>query len=290
MNITWEADNDRPGDTISIYEIIGKGGYSVVRRGVIESSGEVVAVKLMENYPIRDSTLAELKLSEIPSQYIVPVRLMLFKKKRRTRHEKIHFADIPPPYVTAYVYPYINGPMLKDVRLKSKVEIHELARHLLMGLKDIHAAGLVHRDIKPANVMLDNGDVKYIDYGFTRMATDELKRAGTPNYMSYECITQDKFTARDWFNNDIFAVGMTIMAMMSRSLPWQYLGDTETIKQKLKSTTASRADTFLHKMITFSLGTRNSVYLPLIYGLTRSRGKLSIDEAIDMLGKISEEV
>jgi hypothetical protein len=41
------------------------------------------------------------------------------------------------------------------------------ARNLVMGLKQIHAAGVAHRDIKPANILVNptSGLVKIIDFG-----------------------------------------------------------------------------------------------------------------------------
>ncbi len=53
-------------------------------------------------------------------------------------------------------------------------EVLRVARGLLEGLADVHAAGVVHGDVKPANVLVTHGSldgVKLVDFGLARIAS-----------------------------------------------------------------------------------------------------------------------
>jgi serine/threonine protein kinase len=63
-------------------------------------------------------------------------------------------------------------------------------RHLLQGLRDIHAAGIIHRDIKLENLLITtNGVLKITDFGWAAEARDKPRGlAGTYDTMAPEVL------------------------------------------------------------------------------------------------------
>jgi serine/threonine protein kinase len=42
----------------------------------------------------------------------------------------------------------------------------KLGYKILKRLEEVHSAGIVFNDLKPENIMVDNGEVHLIDFGF----------------------------------------------------------------------------------------------------------------------------
>lgn len=107
----------------------------------------------------------------------------------------------------------------------------DIAIQMLDGLAVAHAAGVIHRDIKPANVFLADEPgaprslVKLLDFGIGRMlASDQNQRLtrtgtqlGTPHFMAPEQVADAK---RADARADLYAVGVTLFAMLSGERPY----------------------------------------------------------------------
>lgn len=87
----------------------------------------------------------------------------------------------------------------------------DIAVQLAEGVATLHRNGLLHRDLKPHNVMLVDGRVVLIDFGFARRdgittLTQTGTAIGTLAYMSPEQFGGGEASAR----SDVFALGATI--------------------------------------------------------------------------------
>ncbi len=96
-----------------------------------------------------------------------------------------------------------------------------LMTQICEGLAFAHQRGVIHRDIKPGNIfVLQNGQVKILDFGIARVAASELTRTGllmgTPNYMSPEQARGRRTDAR----SDIFSVGVVFYELLCGHRPF----------------------------------------------------------------------
>lgn len=127
------------------------------------------------------------------------------------------------------VMEYIEGPTLDDlIRSEHPPDVAdslEFVRSILATLDFAHQQGIIHRDIKPTNVMIDrNGNVKVIDFGIAKGATDpDLTQVGSslgsPRYMAPEQFGSDRDV--DWVRCDIYAVGVTLYHLLTHDFPFQ---------------------------------------------------------------------
>eukprot|EP00927_Polykrikos_kofoidii_P014024 TRINITY_DN16112_c0_g1_i1.p1 TRINITY_DN16112_c0_g1~~TRINITY_DN16112_c0_g1_i1.p1 ORF type:complete len:1073 (-),score=162.04 TRINITY_DN16112_c0_g1_i1:193-3333(-) len=95
----------------------------------------------------------------------------------------------------------------------SKGEALELtfAKHLMKGIREIHAAGMVHRDVKPQNLFVTTDEVlKVGDFGLACRVTDddEKGKVGTPAYCAPEG------GARAASPADIFSASLVILELL----------------------------------------------------------------------------
>ena len=124
--------------------------------------------------------------------------------------------------------PYYKGETLEDrLRRSGRMKVEEaipIAIEAAQGLVALHRAGVTHRDVKPQNIMLlDNGEVKLIDFGIARLPriedADEPATPGTLDYMAPELFRENRGDAL----SDQYALGVTIYRMLAGVYP---LGET----------------------------------------------------------------
>jgi serine/threonine-protein kinase len=101
----------------------------------------------------------------------------------------------------------------------------QLIRQAAIGLVHVHEQGMIHRDIKPQNLMVGRkGNVKVLDFGLARLATDEDTSAttegmilGTPDYIAPEQAANAR--AAD-IRSDIYSLGCTLYFSLTGQPPF----------------------------------------------------------------------
>lgn len=126
---------------------------------------------------------------------------------------------------------FVNGPNLREL-VKDKGPLPDeqwwkLARGLLIGLADIHEAGVIHRDIKPANLLMAESGPKLIDFGIANVSDATSVTAtglvvGSPSWFSPEQIEGFPLTPA----TDVFSAGSLLTFAASGASPW---GDETTL-------------------------------------------------------------
>lgn len=182
-------------ESIEIFELLGKGGMSLVYRARQKELDRIVAVKVLSKLAVRgeDALKRFQKEAKITSTLEHPniVKTISFGVSRDEQ-----------PYL---VMEYLEGMSLADdlkqngrLRLQKFKDVFLPA---LSALNQAHQFGLIHRDIKPGNIMIcrnENGaeTVKLVDFGISKAfgesegETEMLTRSGavlgSPTYMSPE--------------------------------------------------------------------------------------------------------
>src|SRR5262245_48963454 len=211
-----------PGTRLGPYEIlspIGAGGMGEVYRARDTRLDRQVAIKVLSAFdPSGASSLSD-------------ERVVRFEREAKA------IAALSHPNIVAVfdtgvhesrmfvVMELLSGRTLRDaiagMGLRKAIDV---AIQIARGLGAAHEKGLVHRDLKPENVvLLDDGQVKILDFGLARhvdlpsaeastaAGTDRGVVMGTLGYMAPEQVRGSAVDAR----TDLFAFGAVLYEMVT---------------------------------------------------------------------------
>ena len=103
---------------------------------------------------------------------------------------------------------YISlNPTLKDEKML------EIIFELVLGMKDVHHAGIIHRDLHLGNILIKDGHIILSDFGLSKdaMIKHSLKSSSTPKNSHYfmDPVCFSDFTLLDKLS-DIYSIGKII--------------------------------------------------------------------------------
>jgi serine/threonine protein kinase len=194
-----------------ITDIIGRGGYSIVYKGVHSGLNMPVAIKMMRHNLAMD-----------------PQFLRNFRAEAKTianlNHENIiKVYDIEELYRTVFiVMELVEGETIKELIQREKAipypQIVSVLIQVCQALAYAHREGIIHRDVKPANMFIKGGDsVKLLDFGLScTTGSGNLGFSGTVGFMSPEEIEGETVDQR----SDIYALGITTYEMLTGQRPF----------------------------------------------------------------------
>lgn len=205
-------------------EVVGRGGYGMVCRGVDRKTGQRVALKMLSPEAGRDPDVVERMLRE--QQALVA----LSGTCAVTAIDLCRLESGAP----CLVMEWLDGRDLEqqlsewEARgyLGSTSDLLELLKPLCETLARAHEIGIVHRDIKPANIFVTEGaagGVRLLDFGLSRMKSAAPLTAvgmvmGSPSYIAPET-WRGNSQALDG-RADLFALAVLAFRWLTGALPF----------------------------------------------------------------------
>ncbi|MGH9531126.1 MAG: protein kinase domain-containing protein, partial [Terriglobales bacterium] len=215
------------GRTLGQYRILeqmGAGGMGVVYRAQDERLGRTVALKLVGELWLQDSTSRARLLNEARSASALnhPNICTIYEVAEAEGHAYIAMECV-------------EGRPLGSMLMGGGLPAESVARYgtqIADALAHAHQRGVVHRDLKSANVVITpEGRVKVLDFGLAkRLGAPQLERAtrtrmslteagtvvGTLSYLPPEVLRGKPADER----SDIWALGVLLHEVASGTLPF----------------------------------------------------------------------
>jgi serine/threonine protein kinase len=223
----WQADKllagKHKGFRLGKYKLlgqIGKGGMSSVYLGEHEMMKRRVAIKVLPQNRVGDSS------------YLERFRLEARAVAKLDDPNIVRAYDIDNEGNIHYiVMEYVDGQDLHQiVHQDGPLDYDTAADYIAQvanGLSHAHQMGLVHRDIKPANCLVDrNQTVKLLDLGLAKVTEDEgsLTMANEENVLG----TADYLAPEQALNShqadnrsDIYSLGCTLYFLLTGGPPFR---------------------------------------------------------------------
>ncbi|CAN8075843.1 unnamed protein product [Agarophyton chilense] len=216
----------------ALLEVIGKGAYGTVYKGIWREVGRHVAIK----------RASRSKLSS-DEEKALQTEIQLFKNlKHRHIVNYVEAVDNPKSSFLDIVMEFVEGGSLfsivRSIR-KSKDDgervfdervVADFIRQVVLGLDYLHRQGVVHRDIKGANILVTKeSHVKLADFGVasTKPAdqSSPFDVAGSPYWMAPEIINLTGSSTA----SDIWSVGCTVIEVLTGFPPYHDLSDVTAL-------------------------------------------------------------
>uniref|UniRef100_A0A8C5CTB6 calcium/calmodulin-dependent protein kinase n=1 Tax=Gadus morhua TaxID=8049 RepID=A0A8C5CTB6_GADMO len=246
-------------DEHQLYEELGKGAFSVVRRCMKISSGQEYAAKIINTKKLsaRDYQRRAMILNR--SLFLSTVRL-----HDSISEEGFHYLIFD--LVT-------GGELFEDIVAReyySEADASHCIQQILEAVLHCHQMGVVHRDLKPENLLLASklkgAAVKLADFGLAIEVQSEQQAwfgfAGTPGYLSPEVLRKDPYGKPV----DMWACGVILYILLVGYPPF-WDEDQHRLYQQIKAgaydfpspewdTVTPEAKDLINKLLTINPGKR----------------------------------
>ncbi len=202
---------DRKIGKYTARNIIGRGSYSIVYKGIHSTLKFPVAIKMIRHNLMVGSDFYDYFKNEA---HIIA----------RMDHDNIvRIYDVEERFKTIFlIMEYLEGESLQGLlgRLKTIPPLLAVSylQQICSGLGYAHRKGIIHRDINTVNVFVKNNDcVKILDFGLAcPSGTDDCIMGGTLQYQSPELFDGEPADER----SDIYAMGITAYEMITGMRPY----------------------------------------------------------------------
>lgn len=233
-------------DKYRVINEVGRGGMSVVYKGVQEFVDREVAIKILQSQLVSDPTSVKRFQQEAQAASLL-------------KHENIikmydYGIHDGRPYI---VMDFLVGESLSDIiRRDNQVECDRAIRIFIQAtdaLAHAHRHGVIHRDLKSSNIMLVEEDgkidvAKVVDFGIAKLLPNSGRQSqnltqtgeifGSPIYMSPEQCMGHILDAR----SDIYSMGTMIYESLTGYPALMGKTIVETMEMQVRETPRTFAE------------------------------------------------
>lgn len=238
-------------DEYEVTNILGRGGFSVVRKGKKKSTTDTehahVAIKTLRRITSSDSSgqmqrtnrgFPPFKQVSVSDALLTNEILVMRKivEDVSPHPNVIHLYDVceDPTGVHLILELCSGGELFDRIVAQSKyteVEAAAVVRQIAGGLAALHQADIIHRDLKPENCLFLNDSkgspLKIMDFGLSSVEefTDPVVGLfGSIDYVSPEALSRGKISSK----SDMWSLGVILYILLSGYPPFI----TQTNRQK----------------------------------------------------------
>ncbi|XP_064863962.1 calcium/calmodulin-dependent protein kinase type II subunit gamma-like isoform X10 [Oncorhynchus nerka] len=217
-------------DEYQLYEELGKGAFSVVRRCVKKSSGQEFAAKIINTK----------KLSARDHQKLER-EARICRLLKHSNIVRLHDSISEEGFHYLVFDLVTGGELFEDIVAReyySEADASQCINQILESVQHIHQHDIVHRDLKPENLLLASklkgAAVKLADFGLAIEVQGDQQAwfgfAGTPGYLSPEVLRKDAYGKPV----DIWACGVILYILLVGYPPF-WDEDQHKLYQQIKA-------------------------------------------------------
>ncbi|XP_060796021.1 calcium/calmodulin-dependent protein kinase (CaM kinase) II gamma 1 isoform X7 [Neoarius graeffei] len=213
-----------------LYEELGKGAFSVVRRCVKKSTGQEYAAKIINTKKLTARDHQKLEREARICRLLKHPNIVRLHDS--IAEESFHYL----------VFDLVTGgELFEDIVAReyySEADASQCINQILESVNHIHQHDIVHRDLKPENLLLASkmkgAAVKLADFGLAIEVQGEQQAwfgfAGTPGYLSPEVLRKDPYGKPV----DIWACGVILYILLVGYPPF-WDEDQHKLYQQIKA-------------------------------------------------------
>ncbi|XP_060092652.1 calcium/calmodulin-dependent protein kinase type II subunit gamma isoform X4 [Heteronotia binoei] len=217
-------------DEYQLYEELGKGAFSVVRRCVKKSSSQEYAAKIINTKKLSARDHQKLEREARICRLLKHPNIVRLHES--ISEEGFHYL----------VFDLVTGgELFEDIVAReyySEADASHCIHQILESVNHIHQHDIVHRDLKPENLLLASkckgAAVKLADFGLAIEVQGEQQAwfgfAGTPGYLSPEVLRKDPYGKPV----DIWACGVILYILLVGYPPF-WDEDQHKLYQQIKA-------------------------------------------------------
>ncbi|XP_037761231.1 calcium/calmodulin-dependent protein kinase type II subunit gamma isoform X10 [Chelonia mydas] len=217
-------------DDYQLYEELGKGAFSVVRRCVKKNSSQEYAAKIINTK----------KLSARDHQKLER-EARICRLLKHPNIVRLHDSISEEAFHYLVFDLVTGGELFEDIVAReyySEADASHCIHQILESVNHIHQHDIVHRDLKPENLLLaskcKSAAVKLADFGLAIEVQGEQQAwfgfAGTPGYLSPEVLRKDPYGKPV----DIWACGVILYILLVGYPPF-WDEDQHKLYQQIKA-------------------------------------------------------
>jgi serine/threonine protein kinase len=211
---------ERLGNYI-VGDTLGEGGFSTVKLGVHQTTGQRVALKMLKKKQMEDRLIAaaEREINVMTKVMDHPNVIRFYDFDLHAEYSSGNSRQ----EIILVVLELASGGELFDYLSYSGQFDELIARsyfhQLISGLQYCHSKGVTHRDLKPENLLLDEHMVmKIADFGLGTFGRSSMKtECGTQAYMAPEMFAGKGY---EGVKTDIWAAGIILFIMVAGFPPF----------------------------------------------------------------------